>query len=140
MSELVRFGVSVDENLLKKFDKLIAQKGYKSRSEAFRDLIRDMLVRTSWEEEDLGKEQVATVTLVYDHEVRELSEKLNELQHEHHTAVISTMHVHLTKHHCLEVLVIKGDAKTIRGIGDRLIATKGVHHGAFTMTTTGEGF
>ena len=138
MSNLVRFGVSIDETLIREFDELIERKGYKSRSEALRDMIRDLLVKTSWEEED--KEQVATLTLVYDHEVREVTEKLNDLQHEHHSQVISSIHVHLTRHHCLEVLVMKGSARDIREISDRLIATKGVRHGNLTMTTKGEEF
>ena len=139
MGELVRFGVSVDDNLLKNFDKLIKEKGYASRSEAFRDLIRDMLVRNSWEA-DTAAEHVATVTLVYNHHVRDLSDKLTEIQHENHKAVVSTLHVHLSKHNCLEVLVLRGKAKEIRNTADRLIAAKGVSHGTFTMATTGEGF
>lgn len=139
MGELVRFGVSIDENLLTSFDTLIHAKGYASRSEAFRDLIRDMLVRNSWEA-DSEEEHVATVTLVYNHEVRDLSDKLTEIQHETHEAVVSTLHVHLTKHNCLEVLVLRGKAAEIRRLADRLIATKGVSHGTFTMATTGENF
>ncbi len=140
MSELVRFGVSIDDDLLKNFDSLIGQKGYSSRSEAFRDMIREMMVRNAWETEDEEREHVATVTLVYNHEIRDISDKLTEIQHETHDRVVSTLHVHLTRHNCLEVLVIKGKAKEIRHIADRLIATKGVSHGTFTMTTTGEDF
>jgi len=94
-------------------------------------------VRNSWEA-DTGAEHVGTVTLVYNHEVRELSDKLTEIQHETHEAVVSTLHIHITKHNCLEVLVIRGKADEIRRIADRLIATKGVSHGTFTMATTGE--
>ncbi len=139
MGELVRFGVSVEDTLLKSFDNLIQEKGYASRSEAFRDLIRDMLVRNSWEA-DTAAEHVATVTLVYNHEVRDLSDKLTEIQHQNHKAVVSTLHVHLSKHNCLEVLVLRGKAEEIRKTADRLIATKGVSHGTFSMATTGEGF
>jgi CopG family transcriptional regulator, nickel-responsive regulator len=139
MGELVRFGVSVENTLLKSFDNLIQEKGYASRSEAFRDLIRDMLVRNSWKA-DTAAEHVATVTLVYNHEVRDLSDKLTEIQHQNHKAVVSTLHVHLSKHSCLEVLVLRGKAEEIRKTADRLIATKGVSHGTFTMATTGEGF
>jgi CopG family nickel-responsive transcriptional regulator len=140
MSELVRFGVSIDDALLKDFDALISQKGYSSRSEAFRDLIRDMLVRNAWETGDDEQEHVATVTLVYNHEIRDLSDKLTDIQHEAHQSVVSTLHVHLSRHDCLEVMVIKGKATEIRRMADRLIATKGVSHGTFTMTTTGEHF
>ena len=139
MSNLVRFGVSIDKKLLHKFDALIADKGYSSRSEAFRDMIRDVLVRNSWESEK-DKPHVATVTLVYNHETHDISDTLTEIQHETHEAVISSLHVHLSRHNCLEVIVLKGKANAIRSIADRLIATKGVNHGTFSMATTGDDF
>src|SRR5258708_19529208 len=105
MGQLSRIGVAIDSDLLEKFDNLIAQKGYTNRSEAFRDLIRDELVEKSWERPDASV--VATVTLVYDHHVRMLSEKLTDIQHESFHHVLSTLHVHLDHDHCLEVLVIK---------------------------------
>jgi len=135
MSELVRFGVSMDGRLLARFDQLIAEKGYANRSEAIRDLIRDELVEQSWEEDD--EETVGTITLVYNHEVRDLSEKLIDFQHQVHGAVISSLHVHLDKHNCLEVLVVRGKGREIRKVADRLIGTRGVKHGKLVTTTTG---
>src|SRR5260370_31282684 len=102
MSELSRIGVAIDSDLLKKFDRLIASRGYTNRSEAFRDLIRDELVQKSWESPD--SQVVGTVTLVYDHHVRMLNEKLTDMQHEFHRSILSTLHVHLDHDNCLEVL------------------------------------
>src|SRR5580692_11810645 len=135
MSDLSRIGVAIDANLLKKFDHLIASRGYTNRSEAFRDLIRDELVEKMWERPDAHV--VGTVTLVYDHHVRMLNEKLTDMQHDHHKSILSTMHVHLDHDNCLEVLVVKGKAKNVQKIADALISTKGVKHGRLILTTTG---
>src|ERR1700676_1539670 len=136
MSELSRIGVAIDSNLLKKFDELIAQRGYTNRSEAFRDLIRDELVQKTWETPD--SEVVGTVTLVYDHHVLMLSEKLTDMQHDHHQQILSTLHVHLDHDNCLEVLVVKGRAKAVQAIAEKLISTKGVKHGRLILTTSGK--
>jgi CopG family nickel-responsive transcriptional regulator len=135
MGELSRIGVAIDAELLEKFDKLIARRGYENRSEAFRDLVRDELVEETWKAPD--SPVVGTVTLVYDHHVRLLSEKLTDLQHENHKSILSTLHVHLDHDHCLEVLVVRGKAATVQKIADTLISTKGVKHGRLTITTTG---
>jgi CopG family nickel-responsive transcriptional regulator len=135
MSELIRFGVSIDSRLLFRFDQLIAEKGYANRSEAIRDLIRDELVEQSWEEEE--EEAVGTITLVYNHEMRDLTEKLTDYQHQVHGAVISSLHVHMDEHHCLEVLVVKGKGGELKRVANRLIGTKGVKHGKMVTTTTG---
>jgi CopG family nickel-responsive transcriptional regulator len=135
MAELIRFGVSMDSRLLARFDQLIAEKSYSNRSEAIRDLIRNELVEQSWEEDD--EEAVGAITLVYNHEMRELTEKLTDYQHQVHGAVISSLHVHLDKHNCLEVLVVKGRGREIRKVADRLIGTRGVKHGKLVTTTTG---
>jgi CopG family nickel-responsive transcriptional regulator len=135
MAELIRFGVSMDSRLLARFDQLIAEKSYSNRSEAIRDLIRNELVEQSWEEDD--EETVGAITLVYNHEMRELTEKLTNYQHQVHGAVISSLHVHLDKHNCLEVLVVKGRGREIRKVADRLIGTRGVKHGKLVTTTTG---
>jgi CopG family transcriptional regulator, nickel-responsive regulator len=136
MGEICRFGVSIDEKLLDNFDKLIEEKGYVNRSEAIRDLIRASLVELKWEGEE--EETVGTVTLVYNHHVRDLSDKLTEHQHAHHDNIVSTLHVHLDAHNCLEVLVVRGAAKVVKKIADELIGVKGVKHGKLVMTTTGE--
>jgi CopG family transcriptional regulator, nickel-responsive regulator len=137
MGETVRFGISIDNGLLERFDRLVNEKGYVNRSEAIRDLIRDALVEQTWEAGD--EETVGTVTLVYDHHVHDLADKLTDLQHDHHDRIISTLHVHLDHHNCLEVLVVRGQAGQIKGIADALIGVKGVKHGKLVMTTTGQG-
>lgn len=136
MGNTVRFGISLDEKLLANFDQLIEQKSYMNRSEAIRDLIRATLV-----EERLGSEEqeaVGTVTLVYNHHVRDLSEKLTEHQHSHHEQIVSSVHVHLDAHNCLEVLIIRGEVRAIKKIANELIGVKGVKHGKLVLTTTGE--
>lgn len=135
MSELSRIGVAIDSDLLARFDALIAERGYSNRSEAFRDLIRDELVQRSWERPD--EHVVGTVTLVYDHHVRLLNEKLTGMQHDHYHNVLSTLHVHLDHDNCLEVLVVKGKASEVRKIAEGLISTKGVKHGRLTLTSGG---
>ncbi|HOP39968.1 MAG TPA: nickel-responsive transcriptional regulator NikR [Geobacteraceae bacterium] len=136
MAETVRFGISIDDKLLKSFDKLIEEKGYLNRSEAIRDLIRASLVELKWEKGD--DETVGTVTLVYNHHVRDLADKLTEQQHSYHSQIVSTLHVHLDAHNCLEVLVVRGKAGEVKKIADELIGVKGVKHGKLVMTTTGE--
>src|ERR1700678_1718852 len=114
MSDLARIGVAIDSSLLSRFDELIRQRGYTNRSEAFRDLIRDELVQKSWESPEA--DVVGTVTLVYDHHVRLLNEKLTGMQHDHHHNIVSTIHVHLDHDNCLEVLIVKGKARHVQKI------------------------
>jgi CopG family nickel-responsive transcriptional regulator len=137
MGDLSRIGVAIDSDLLDKFDKLIAKRGYTNRSEAFRDLIRDELVEKEWESSEANV--VGTVTLVYDHHVRQLSDKLTSMQHESHHNILSALHVHLDHDNCLEVLVMKGKSAVVRKIADALISMKGVKHGRLTITTSGAG-
>jgi CopG family nickel-responsive transcriptional regulator len=136
MSDLVRFGVSIDEQLLDQFDEHIAEKSYVNRSEALRDLIRGALVEDQWDAGDA--EAIGTVTLVYDHHAHDLADKLSDHQHTHHEEIVSTLHVHLDADHCLEVVVLRGVARDLKSIADGLIGTKGVKHGRFVATTTGE--
>lgn len=136
MAELTRFGISIDERLLTQFDEMISEKGYVNRSEAIRDLIRADLVEKEWADDN--QQTIATVTLVFDHHTRDLSDKLTEHQHSHHEEIVSTLHVHLDHHHCLEVVVIKGTASCVKRIADELIGTKGVKHGKLVATTTGQ--
>ncbi|HOK45313.1 MAG TPA: nickel-responsive transcriptional regulator NikR [Bryobacteraceae bacterium] len=135
MGELSRIGVAIDSDLLAKFDDLIARRGYTNRSEAFRDLIRDELVEEAWESPD--RKVVGTVSIVYNHHVRQLSDRLTGMQHEFFHNILSTLHVHLDHDHCLEVLVVRGKAAEVKKLADTLIATKGVKHGRLTITTTG---
>jgi CopG family nickel-responsive transcriptional regulator len=134
MEKVVRFGVSLSSELLKKFDKVIGEKNYTNRSEAIRDLIRDFLVGEEWEK---GKEVVGSLTLLYDHEVRGVDERLTDIQHSHHAHIISSMHVHLDERNCIEVLVIRGIAEEVKKIADSLISARGVKHGKLVMTSTG---
>jgi len=136
MALITRFGVSIEESLLKKFDRLISRKGYQNRSEALRDLIRESLVQEEWEEGK--KETVGTIAIVYSHHTRELSRNLTDMQHRYYQSILSSLHIHLDEHNCLEVLVVKGRGSEIKKISDRLIGTKGVKHGKLSLTTTGK--
>jgi CopG family nickel-responsive transcriptional regulator len=134
MNELSRVSISLENNLLEDFDRHIAGKGYQTRSEAIRDLIRDCLIRQQGKQ--AKSEQVAVVTMVYDHHARELAAKLIDKQHHHHDLVVSTLHVHLGKHHCLEVTVLRGPGHDVTHLGEELLATKGVLHGDITFTSS----
>jgi CopG family nickel-responsive transcriptional regulator len=132
----VRFGVSMSRELLDQFDALINQLGLPNRSEAIRHLVRERLVEKEWKMPN--SETIGTVTLVYNHEVHELTERLTELQHRYHKQIISTMHIHLDHHNCLEILAIKGKGPVVKTIADRLLSTKGIKLGKLTTTTTGK--
>jgi CopG family nickel-responsive transcriptional regulator len=133
MSELSRVSISLEGALLEAFDKRLEAKGYANRSEAIRDLIRDWLIRG--DAEKATGEQVAVVTLVYDHHARELAARLIDKAHHHHDLVVSSLHVHLGERHCLEVSVLRGPAGAVRHLGDELLGTRGVLHGEMTFTT-----
>jgi CopG family transcriptional regulator, nickel-responsive regulator len=135
MSELARTGVSLEEDLLNEFDRLIAKRGYKNRSEAFRDLIREALLS---ETVDSNKPVVGTLTLVYDHHVPNLSEKLTETQHSVGAMVLAATHVHLDHHYCLEVIIMKGKSKELQEIADRMLALRGVELGKLVLTNSGK--
>jgi CopG family nickel-responsive transcriptional regulator len=136
MADLVRFGVSIPDDLLDKFDVLIAEQGYTNRSEAIRDLIRNRFVEDEWSRS--AEDVVGTVTVVYNHEQSELAQKLTEIQHRKHDLIISSVHVHLDQHNCLEVLIMRGAPAEVKKAGELLISTRGVKHGKITMTTTGK--
>lgn len=135
MSALSRIGVAIDSGLLRKFDRLIARRGYTNRSEAFRDLIRDELVERTWESPN--SRVVGTITLVYNHHQRLLNEKLTDIQHDFHRSILSTLHVHLDHDYCLEVVVVRGAASDVRKVADVLISMKGVKHGRLTISSSG---
>lgn len=136
MDSIIRFGVSLNSKLLKDFDNLISKKGYSNRSEAIRDLIRDALVEDEWKAGE--KETVGTVTLVYDHDTRELTHLLTDLQHQYHRSILSTTHIHLDEHNCLEVLVVRGKGKDVKKIADKVTAARGVKYGKLSAATTGK--
>ena len=135
MGETVRFSVSMDSALLERFTRLAERHGYENRSEALRDIIREALVREEWA---VGDEIVGTITIVYDHHKRELTDRLTAIQHDHHESVLSSLHVHLDHDNCLEVIAVKGTAATVQKLADTLIGTRGVKHGKLTATTTGK--
>ncbi len=136
MPGLIRFGISMEKELLERLDEEIVKRGYPNRSEAIRDLIRNQLVELDWSQDD--EEVAGTITLIYNHHVRGLSDLLLELQHQHHQMIVSVMHVHLEHDHCLEVMVLKGRASEAKELSSRLIGVKGVKHGKLTITSTGE--
>lgn len=135
MSKVFRFGVSLDKDLLDKFDKLINNKNYSNRSEAFRDLIRQELVKKEWQE---GHEVAGAITLIYDHRKRELLNKITDTQHNFQKIIISTQHIHLDHNNCLEIIAVKGSSREVQRLSDTLKSIKGVRHGTLSMSTTGK--
>ena len=132
---VARFSVSLPPALLNQLDQMSNEKGYENRSLAIADMIRDRLVE---HRQRLGNKEIAgTITLVYDHHRQHVQATLTDIQHDHHKVIISTVHVHLDHHNCLEVLVVRGKASLIKKIADELISASGVKHGKLTVTTTG---
>jgi CopG family nickel-responsive transcriptional regulator len=136
MSKLKRFSISLDQNLVTKFDREIEKKNYPTRSKAIGDLIREYFVKREWVE---GKEVVGVITLVYNHHQRELVDRLTNIQHGFHDLIISSQHVHLDEDNCFEIVVVKGNANKVKKLADRLKSTKGVKHSSLSMATTGKG-
>ncbi len=136
MSGLFRFGISIDKNLLDKFDRLIREKRYTNRSEAFRDLIREELVKRAWRE---GKEVAGAITFIYDHHQRDLLSRIVDTQHHFQKLIISTQHIHLDHENCLEIVAVKGNSREVQKLADTLKSIKGVRHGTLSMSSTGRG-
>ena len=136
MSGLFRFGISIDKNLLDRFDRLIREKKYTNRSEAFRDLIREELVKRAWKE---GKEVAGAITFIYDHHQRDLLSKIMDIQHHFQKLIISTQHIHLDHENCLEIVAVKGNSTEVQKLADTLKSIKGVRHGTLSMSSTGKG-
>lgn len=135
MTELTRFGVSIEKKLAREFDSLVRKENYPNRSEAIRDMIREKLVKKEW----MGRDEVAgTITLVYDHHRRDLLNSLVDVQHDYHSLIAANQHVHLDHDNCLEVVVVKGKPVEIENLTNRLKSAKGVKHVQLTMTTTGK--
>jgi len=134
MSDLERISVSIEKPLLRRLEKMIRGSRSSNRSEFIRDMIRERLVQQEWERD---QEVVGTITLVYDHHVRLLNEKLTDLQHDHHGTILATTHVHLDKHICAEMIMLKGRAGEIRRIADLLRQQKGVFHAGLSISSTG---
>lgn len=134
MSEIVRFGVSLEGKLLDRFDRLIRKKNYTNRSEALRDLIRQELVKKEWDE---GGEVAGAITFVYNHHKRDLLNKITDLQHDSQKVIISTQHIHLDHDNCLEIVAVKGKSKDVQKLADHIKAVKGVKHCALSITGMG---
>jgi len=131
MSALTRTALAIDTDLLRRFDRWMARRGYDSRSEAVRDLIRSALVQQEWE--DPSAEVVASLAIIYDHQRHELAQQLTHLQHADHHAIICSQHVHLDQANCLEVIIMRGRARQLRRLADTITATKGVRAGELTL-------
>jgi CopG family nickel-responsive transcriptional regulator len=136
MPNLVRFGVSLEQDLLSKFDRLIKEEDYPNRSEAIRDLIREHLVKKEWMRGD--KEVGGAIILVYDHHRRELVNRLTKIQHDFHKLILSSQHIHLDHNNCLEIVAVKGSPIEVKRLAFRLKSTKGVKYGSLNMATTGK--
>jgi CopG family nickel-responsive transcriptional regulator len=134
MAELSRTGISLEQDLLEGFDKFLARRGYKNRSEALRDMIREALLS---EAVDSNKPVVGTLTLVYDHHIPNLAQKLTEVQHHAGAIVLAATHVHLDHHYCLEVIIMKGKSRVVKEISDQMIAMRGVELGKLVLTNSG---
>lgn len=133
MEKIVRYGISMEQELVEKFNGYMKRKGYNNRSEAIRDLIRDALVRDEWEGGEA--ESIGTVSIIYDHEARDLSKKLTSNQHQNIGNVVASMHIHVDRHHCLEALILRGRGREIKTFAEALVGTKGVKHGQMSFTT-----
>jgi len=135
MDKIVRFGVSLEKGLLEKFDALLEERGYSSRSEALRDLIRQSLIEKKWRE---GAEVAGAVTLIYDHHRKDLVGRITDIQHDCPHLIISTQHIHLDHDHCLEIIAVRGGSEEVRRLADSLRSIKGVKHGTINMSSTGK--
>ena len=132
MTKIVRFGVSVEEDLLENFDRIIENKGYNSRSEAIRDLMRDYIIKEKW---NIKSEKVAgSISLIYEHDVYGLSEKLTDIQHHYHDVIISTLHVHLDEKNCMEVILVRGKVEKIKKLYNEISSLKWVRHTNISIT------
>ena len=135
MSGLFRFGVSLDKALLDKFDRYIRERNYSNRSEAFRDLIRQELIKKEWQE---GDDVAGAITLIYDHHRKDLLNKITDLQHDFQKVIISTQHIHLDHDNCLEIVAVRGQPREVTKLADMMKSIKGVKHCTLSMSSTGE--
>ena len=136
MSELVRFGVSLEKKLLDKFDNFIRERNYTNRSEALRDMIRQEFVKKEWVE---GEDVAGAITLIYDHHRKDLLGRITDIQHNHQQVIISTQHIHLAHDNCLEIVAVRGNPAEVQRLADVLKSIKGVKHGILNMSSTGKG-
>lgn len=134
MEKITRFGVSIEPDLLKKFDSSIVKKGYQTRSEAVRDLIRKSLIDKQIKK--ANQEVIGTLTMIYNHHVGNLTNQLLDIQHDHHHEILTSTHIHISHENCLEVLVLKGKVSSIQQLADTIKALKGIQHGELVITKT----
>ena len=134
MKKITRFGVSIEPELLTKFDEIIKRKGYTNRSEAIRDLIRENLITEKSKE--FHAEVLGTLTMIYNHHVGNLANRLLDIQHDHTKEILVTTHIHIDHDNCLEVLVLKGKTGNIQKLADNIKALKGIKHGELVITKT----
>jgi CopG family nickel-responsive transcriptional regulator len=132
MERITRFGVSIDPNLLQKFDKIIKKRGYTNRSEAIRDMIRENIITQKIE--NSNADAIGTLTMIYDHHSGNITNKLLDVQHQHHREILTTTHIHVDHDNCLEVLVLKGKSGNIKKLADHIKSLKGITHGELVIT------
>ncbi len=135
MSDIVRFGISLENELLDNFDNLIKRRKYSNRSEAIRDLIRQELLKKDLEED---REVAGAITFIYDHHQRNLLNAIIDVQHDYQDIIQSSQHIHLDHHNCLEIVAVKGNSKKVNKLSDTLKAHKGVMHGSLSISGTGK--
>ncbi len=138
MSEIVRFGVSIEQDLLENYDSLIVERGYATRSEALRDLIRDALIQSKIEN-DLTTQVLGSLTLVYDHHASNLLQEMAHVQHDFHEVVLSVMHIHVSHVDCMEILAVRGIVSEIVDLADKLLSLKGIKNGKLFLTLPSSG-
>jgi CopG family nickel-responsive transcriptional regulator len=134
MTRIIRFGVSMEEKLLKEFDALLAKEGYKNRSEAIRGIIRERFVEEEWEK---GEIVAGCIMMVYDHRKRELVQRITDVQHDFHHSIISSQHVHMDHDNCLEIIVLKGMVENIQALFTAIKSLKGIKYVSISRATTG---
>ena len=127
-----RVGVAFEPELLRDFDIMIRKKGYASRSEAVRDLVRRSIIESAVKDDD--SDVIGTLTIIYDHDAPGVTDRLLDLQHHHHADIMSTMHIHVDESSCLEVLIVRGRSRAVRTLADNILALKGVKHGELVVT------
>ena len=138
MSDIIRFGVSIEQDLLENYDRLIAERGYATRSEALRDLIREALIQRKIED-DLTTQVLGSLTLVYDHHASNLLQEMAHVQHDFHEVVMSVMHIHVSHTDCMEILAVRGIVSEIVSLADKLLSLKGIKNGKLFLTLPSSG-
>ncbi len=135
MSDIVRLSFSIERPLLERLESLLRDSQYTNRSEFIRDMIRDRLVAREWKQ---NEEAVGTITMIFNHHTRGLTDKLTHVQHHHHDVILASTHIHLDEELCAEIVVVKGLAREIQALADELQQQKGVLHASLSVSSTGK--